>query len=283
MTQRFAVIGLGRMGARLALQAREQGFEVVGLDPAGVHPELQAAGVEPMTALSDLTSSLAAPRVVLIYLAGAIDSLLDELVAVLAPGDVIVDGATSYWRDTIRRQKRLATYAIDLVDAGTSEGARHGTCFMTGGTVEAVARVESIFKALAVDGGYVHAGPPGAGHFSKYVHDQIELGMLRAIDEGIDLLRHYDGDLDLAGVLACWRQGAVIRGWLIEAVHDELVKHGGFAEIASVVDDATPTGTMKVHGLGYHLPRTRLGARARPSLRQRTPIKLPTRPPRARR
>ena len=278
MTQRFAVIGLERMGAGVALQAREQGFEVVGLDPGGVRPELQAAGVEPMTSLSDLTSSLAAPRIVLLYVPGAIDTILDELATVLAPGDVIVDGGSSYWRDTIRRQKRLASFAIDLVDAGTAEGARHGTCFMVGGMTEAVARVESIFKALAVDGGYVHAGPPGAGHFTKYVHDEIERGMLQAIDEGMTMLRHYDGALDLAGVLSCWRQGSVIRGWLIEAVHDELVKHGGFAEVASLVEDAAPAGPMKVH----HPARTRLGARARPLLRQRTPLKLPTRPPRTR-
>jgi 6-phosphogluconate dehydrogenase len=280
MTQRFAVIGLDRMGAGLALQAREQGFEVVGLDPAGIRPELQAAGIEPMTALSDLTSSLAPPRIVLVYTSSPVDALLDELVTVLGPGDVIVDGVHAYWRDTIRRHRRLARHAIELVDAGTSEGARHGTCFMIGGVAEAVMRVEPIFKALAVDGGYVHAGPPGAGHFTKYVHDEIERGMLQAIDEGLELLRHYDGELDLAGVLSCWRQGSVIRGWLIEAVHDELVKHGGFADTSSIVDDTVPSGAMKVHG--YHSPRTRWAARARPSLRQRTPLRLPTRPPRTR-
>jgi 6-phosphogluconate dehydrogenase len=258
-TQRFGVIGLGRMGGGLALQARDRGFEVVGLDPSGVHPELQAAGVEPMTALSDLTSALAPPRVVFLYIPAGpgVDTLLDELVPVLSPGDVIVDGGNSYWGDSIRRHKRIAPHAIELVDACTSgglEGARHGACFMVGGTVEAVAQVEPIFKALAVEGGYVHAGPPGAGHFTKLVHNGIEFGMLQAIGEGIELLRKYESELDLAGVLSCWRHGSVIRGWLIDLMHEEILKYGGLDEVSSFVEDTGEVNWLVADALQMEIP-----------------------------
>lgn len=259
VTQRFAVIGLGRMGGGLALQAREKGFEVIGLDSSGVRPELQAAGIEPITALSDITSSLAAPRVVFVYIpAGpAVDTLLDQLVTVLAPGDVIVDGGNSYWGDSIRRHDRLAAHEIELVDAGTSggiEGARHGACFMVGATGEAIARVESIFQALAVGGGYVHAGPPGAGHFTKLVHNGIEFGMLQAIGEGIELLREYRNELDIAGVLSCWRHGSVIRGWLIDLMHEALVKHGGLDEVSSFVEDTGEVNWLVADALQMEIP-----------------------------
>lgn len=113
----------------------------------------------------------------------------------------------------------LAERAIHLVDFGTSggvAGARHGGCFMVGGERDAVVRIEPILKALAVDGGYVHAGPPGAGHFVKLVHNGIEFGMLQAIAEGVDLLEHYHQTLPVADVLRCWRHGSVIRSWLVD-------------------------------------------------------------------
>lgn len=259
VTQRFAVIGLGRMGGGLALQAREKGFEVIGLDPSGVRPELQAAGVEPITALSDITSSLAAPRVVFLYIPAGpdVDTLLDQLVTVLAPGDVIVDGGNSYWGDSIRRHDRLAAHKIELVDAGTSggiEGARHGACFMVGGTDEAIARIEPIFRSLAIGGGYVHAGPPGAGHFTKLVHNGIEFGMLQAIGEGVELLREYRNELDIAGVLACWCHGSVIRGWLIELMHQEFVLHGGLDEVSSFVEDTGEVNWLVADSLQMEIP-----------------------------
>lgn len=260
------------MGSGLALQAREHGFEVMGLDPQGVHPELQAAGVEPMTALSDITSSLAPPRVVFLYVPAGpdVDTLLDNLVHVLAPGDVIVDGGSSYWSDSIRRHARLARQGLELVDAGTS-GVLERACFMVGGTDAAVACVEPIFKTLAVAGGYVHAGPPGAGHFTKLVHDGIELGMLKALGEGIERMREYESDLDLAGILACWRHGSVIRGSLIEVMHDELVKHGHLDDVSSFFEDEV---SSPVAVLGRRF-KTRAAARARPLLRHRMAMKAP--------
>jgi len=166
--------------------------------------------------------------------------VIDELVPFLDPGDVIVDGGNSYWGDSIRRQRRIAPSGVELVDLGTSggvDGARRGACFMAGGEPAAVARVEPILRALAVEGGYVHAGPPGAGHFTKLVHNGIEFGMLQAIGEGVDLLERYRDPLDIAAVLSCWRHGSVIRGWLIDLMQQQYARAGGLDEIPSFVED----------------------------------------------
>jgi len=242
MSDEFGVVGLGRMGGGLALQAREHGMRVVGVDPAGLRPELTAAGVVEARGLDALASQLRPPRAVFLYVpAGpAVDRLIEDLAAHLAAGDVIVDGGNSYWGDSIRRQRRLAPSGVQLVDLGTSggvEGARHGACFMAGGEPDAVARVEPILRALAVAGGYVHAGPPGAGHFTKLVHNGIEFGMLQAIGEGIDLLEHHRDRLDVAAVLSCWRNGSVIRGWLIDLMQEQVARAGGVDKVPSYVED----------------------------------------------
>jgi 6-phosphogluconate dehydrogenase len=242
MKGEFGVVGLGRMGGGLALQARDRGMRVVGLDAAGLRPDLSAAGVEAARDHAELAAKLAAPRAVFLYVpAGpAVDHLIDDLAPHLAVGDVIVDGGNSYWGDSIRRQRRLAPTGVQLVDLGTSggvDGARRGACFMAGGEPGAVARVEPILRALAVEGGYVHAGPPGAGHFSKLVHNGIEFGMLQAIGEGVDLLERYRDRLDVAAVLSCWRHGSVIRSWLVDLMHEQYARAGGLDQIPSFVED----------------------------------------------
>ncbi|HEX5057858.1 MAG TPA: NADP-dependent phosphogluconate dehydrogenase [Kofleriaceae bacterium] len=242
MRREIGVIGLGRMGGGLAIQAARKGIHVVGYDPLGHHPELQQAGVVPIRALADFVPALATPRAIFLYIPAGpdVDVLLDQLAKLLSRGDVIVDGGNSYWGDSIHRAKRLAALGIELVDAGTSggiEGARHGACFMVGGSPAGVARVEPLLEELAVPGGYVHAGPPGAGHFTKLVHNGIEFGMLQAIGEGVDLLEHFRDQLDVAGVLACWRNGSVIRGWLIDLMHQQYATAGGMDHIPPFVED----------------------------------------------
>ena len=129
---------------------------------------------------------------------------------------------------------------IHLVDLGTSggvDGARHGACFMVGGEKEAIARIEPILLDLAIEGGYVHAGPPGAGHFTKLVHNGIEFGMLQAIGEGVDLLEHYRDPLNIAEVLKCWRNGSVIRSWLIDLMETAYRNEKGLGKIPAFVED----------------------------------------------
>ena len=238
----YGVVGLGRMGGSLARQALEKGMRVVGFTLGGATPELLEAGLEEVRSLAGLKDRLSPPRTVFLYIpAGpAVEQVFDDLAEELDEGDVLVDGGNSYWGDSIRRHRRLAERGLGFVDLGTSggfEGARHGACFMAGGEREAVARVEPILLSLAVEGGYVHAGPPGAGHFVKLVHNGIEFGMLQAIVEGLDLLEHYRDDLDIAEVLRCWRHGSVIRSWLVDLMEESYRDNGGLAEIPAYVED----------------------------------------------
>jgi 6-phosphogluconate dehydrogenase len=240
--QEMGIVGLGRMGGGLAVQARSLGFRVVGYDPGPPRPELKEAGVELRGGLEAMVAALPSPRAIFLYVPAGppVDALLEQLAPLLADGDVVVDGGNSYWGDSIRRARRLALRGIQLVDAGTSggvEGARHGACFMVGGEPAAVRRVEPILRALAVEGGYVHAGPSGAGHFTKLVHNGIEFGMLQAIGEGVDLLERYRDRLDVAGVLRCWRNGSVIRSWLVDLMHQAYGAERGLGQVPPVVED----------------------------------------------
>lgn len=217
----FGIIGLGRIGAALAHRALEKGIRVAGMRRRGPPPDLVAAGMVPVRSMDDFRAELHPPRVIFLYIpAGpAVDSVLDELAATMDPGDIVVDGGNSYWGDSIRRHHRMQAKGLQFVDVGTSggiAGARQGACFMVGGEHSAVDKIAPLLRALATEGGYVHAGGPGAGHFVKLVHNGIEFGMLQAIGEGFDLLRHYHAPLDIGGVLQTWRNGSVIRSWLVD-------------------------------------------------------------------
>ncbi|HEV8313277.1 MAG TPA: NADP-dependent phosphogluconate dehydrogenase, partial [Burkholderiaceae bacterium] len=238
----FAIVGLGRIGGNLARHALEGGLTVAGYSRGGVPKDLQAAGLQTIQRLTELRQQLAPPRIVFVYIpAGqAVDELLDELASILEPGDVVVDGGNSYWGDSKRRADALRQKHIDLLDVGTSggvEGARRGACCMAGGDAKAVALVEPILKRLAVDGGYVHAGPSGAGHFTKLVHNGIEFGMLQAIGEGVSLLEAYAAPLPVADVLRAWRHGSVIRSWLIDLMEAGYREAGGLDAIPPLVED----------------------------------------------
>src|SRR5690606_14589886 len=153
---------------------------------------------------------------------------------------VVVDGGNSYWGDSRRRAQRLAERGLRFVDVGTSggiSGARHGACFMAGGEDAAVARVEPLLRALAVPGGFVHAGRSGTGHFTKLVHNGIEFAMLQAIGEGVALLESYGERLPVANILGCWRNGSVIRSWLIELLHEQYASMGDLEQVPSHVED----------------------------------------------
>ena len=238
----YGVVGLGRMGGNLARQALEKGIRVVGFTRHSAPEDMLEAGLTEIRSYEDLKAELSPPRAVFLYIPAGppVDEVLDDLAAVLDPGDVLVDGGNSYWGDSIRRHSRLKQQDIHFVDLGTSggfDGARNGACFMAGGEREAVERVERILLKLAVEGGYVHAGPPGAGHFTKLVHNGIEFGMLQAIGEGVDLLERYRDDLDVAEVLRCYRYGSVIRSWLMDLMEASYRENGGTEEIPAYVED----------------------------------------------
>ena len=260
MKREFGVVGLGRMGGGLALQAAGKGMKVVGYDPAGLRDELSAAGVVAARDLAALKAELSSPRAIFIYIpAGpAVDKVIDQLAPHLDPGDVIVDGGNSYWGDSKRRHARLKEQGLQLVDLGTSggvDGARNGACFMAGGEREAIARIEPMLLELAVEGGYVHAGPPGAGHFVKLVHNGIEFGMLQAIAEGMDLLERFQwGKLDIPATLSCWQHGSVIRSWLVDLMHDAYVTEGGMQKVPAFVEDTGEVNWLVADALRMETP-----------------------------
>jgi 6-phosphogluconate dehydrogenase len=255
----FGVVGLGRMGGGLALQALEKGMKVAGFTLEGVRPELAQAGIREVREQAAFRGALTPPRAVFLYIpAGpAVDDALDRLASVLEPGDIVADGGNSYWGDSVRRHARLRDRGIHLVDVGTSggvEGARRGACFMVGGEREPVARIAPILEALAVPGGYVHAGPPGAGHFVKLVHNGIEFGMLQAIGEGIDLLERHPAGLDVAAVLGCWRHGSVIRSWLVDLMEEAYRAQHGLEGIPPYVEDTGEVNWLVADALRLEVP-----------------------------
>jgi 6-phosphogluconate dehydrogenase len=257
--QEFGVIGLGRIGGGLARLALEKGMRVVGSSRSGAPPELVKAGLAEVAALGEFRAKLRPPRIVLLYVpAGpAVDTILDELSTVLEPGDIVADGGNSYWGDSIRRQARLRERQIHFIDVGTSgglEGARHGACFMVGGERDPVSRLEPLLKALATQGGYVHAGPPGAGHFAKLVHNGIEFGMLQAIAEGFDLLTHHHQPLDIAAVLECWRHGSVIRSWLVDLMAQAYADDPALARPSAHIEDTGEVNWLVADAMRMEVP-----------------------------
>jgi 6-phosphogluconate dehydrogenase len=255
----FGVIGLGRIGGGLAQQALEKGLRVVGASRSGAPKALVEAGLVEIKDFQAFRDKLAAPRAVFLYVpaGAAVDKILEQLGGALEPGDLVVDGGNSYWGDSIRRHERLRERKLHFVDLGTSgglEGARHGACFMAGGEREALARLEPLLKRLAVEGGYVHAGPPGAGHFAKLVHNGIEFGMLQALGEGFGLLTHHHQRLDIAGLLECWRHGSVIRGWLVELLAQAYAADPGLGKPSSYIEDTGEVNWLVADALRMEVP-----------------------------
>jgi len=255
----FGIIGLGKMGADLALNAIGKGFAVVGLDLHAVPDELTRAGLKSAADVAGLAALLPQPRLIFLYVPAGppVDALLAQLATALSPGDIIADGGNSYWGDSIRRHARTKQHGIHFIDAGTSggpSGARDGACFMVGGDAEPVAMIEPILRKLAVEGGYVNAGPAGAGHFVKLVHNGIEFGMLQAIGEGMDLLVHYRDTLPIADVLQCWEHGSVIRSWLIELMEKLYRQQGRLDSVPDYVEDTGEVNWLVDDALHMEVP-----------------------------
>lgn len=209
----LGMVGLGRMGANLVRRLMRDGHHCVAFDvnPKAVE-ELAGEGAIGASSLEDLVGKLDKPRAVWLMLPAAIvDSTLDQLIPLLEPGDAVIDGGNSYYRDDIARAKRLAENDLHYVDCGTSGGVwglERGYCLMIGGETDVVTRLDPIFKTIApgqgsaeptpsrtrTDGtspdGYLHCGPSGAGHFVKMVHNGVEYGMMAAIGEGLSIIRH---------------------------------------------------------------------------------------------
>ena len=248
----LGILGLGRMGASLAARASGAGHDVYGWDPDGSARASAAAetGLKPAGTIGDLVEALTPPRILLMYVPHGVpvDENLDALLPALDPGDVIADGGNSHWKDSVRRHEQCDRHQVAYLDIGTSGGTSQalgwqGAAFMVGGSAEAFALAEPLLRDLAVDEQAVHhAGPAGAGHFVKLVHNAIEFGMLQSIAEGVELLVRSDYDLDLAALFEHYNHGTVIRSWLIELMANALRNEVAWDTLATEVED---TGEVK--------------------------------------
>ncbi len=211
---KIGMVGLGKMGGNMATRIGDAGHEVIGFDP---HSDASQVG-----SLAELVERLDAPRVVwaMVPAGDPTEQVVTDLAGLLSPGDVVIDGGNSNWHDSVRRAGELAERGVGFVDAGTSGGVwgrTEGYCLMVGGTPEHVATAQPIFDALKPeDGGFVHAGPVGTGHFTKMVHNGIEYGLMQAYAEGYELLARSDLGIDVDGALDAWRSGSVVRSWLLD-------------------------------------------------------------------
>ena len=218
----LGMIGLGRMGANLVRRLRRDGHTCVAYDvSADPVKELAGEGATGAFTVEEFVQKLEKPRAVWIMVpAGdATQAQIDELLQHLEPGDTIIDGGNTNFHDDVRRHETLKAKGISYVDAGTSGGVwglQVGYCLMTGGEPEAVKALEPIFLSLAPEGGYMHVGGPGAGHYVKMVHNGIEYGLMQAYAEGFEIMHASSYPLDLGAISELWMQGSVVRSWLLE-------------------------------------------------------------------
>jgi 6-phosphogluconate dehydrogenase len=231
----LGMVGLGRMGAGMTERLDRDAHEIKTYDPK-----------VPSTAgsLQELVQQLEPPRAVWLMIpAGEItENAFKDLLSALEPGDTIVDGGNSNFRDSQRRHREAVERQLHFVDAGVSGGIwglRVGFCLMVGGDEEPVGRLEPIFRSLAPEDGYAHVGPSGAGHFVKMVHNGIEYGLMQAYGEGFEIMHASEFGLDLHEIAGIWRNGSVVRSWLLELLHTAFEQDGSDLEkLEGYVEDS---------------------------------------------
>ncbi|MBI4296040.1 MAG: decarboxylating 6-phosphogluconate dehydrogenase [Chloroflexi bacterium] len=241
------MVGMGRMGSNMALRLLHGGHRVLIYDIIKESMTLVVeAGARGTSSLTELVEELAKPRVVwLMVPAGdTTQGVIDILSAELAPGDIVVDGGNSNYKDSARRATALAKIGVNFLDIGISGGIwglQNGYCLMAGGDINAYQRIEPILKTLApaLKQGYGHVGPSGAGHFVKMVHNGIEYGLMQAYAEGFELMQaKLEFSLDLAQIAENWRHGSVVRSWLLDLTASALQEDPALSEVAAYVEDS---------------------------------------------
>lgn len=243
----LGMIGLGRMGGNMAQRLVRGGHRVAGYarNPDTLK-EIKEKGIVPASTLEALVNELKSPRTIwLMVPAGApVDETITALWPLLIPGDTIIEGGNSNYKDTQRRAQMLATSKIHYVDVGTSGGVwglQNGYSIMVGGDEQVVEGLRPIFETLAPapDKGWGRVGPSGAGHFTKMIHNGIEYGMMQAYGEGFAILRHkQELNLDLHQIAEIWRDGSVVQSWLLDLTAAALAENPGLEGIAPYVADS---------------------------------------------
>ncbi|MGA9526501.1 MAG: decarboxylating 6-phosphogluconate dehydrogenase [Terriglobales bacterium] len=267
----LGMVGLGRMGANMTRRLMRGGHQLVvsDLSPDAVK-QIAGEGATGSSSLDDLVAKLTPPRAawVMVPSGDATEKTVQSLLSRMQPGDTIIDGGNSYFKDDVRRSQICAAKGVHYVDVGTSGGVwglERGYCMMIGGPQEAVQRLDPIFKTLApgrgdiprtpgfdklggtAENGYIHCGPSGSGHFVKMVHNGIEYGIMQAYAEGFDIFKNATSkelpadiryDLNLPEIAEVWRRGSVISSWLLDLTAMALVENPTLAEYSGFVQDS---------------------------------------------
>ncbi len=279
----IAMIGLGKMGSNMLLRLLGGGHRVVAYDLHEVAIQsAEAAGAEGARSLAEVATKLSPPRAVWVMVPSGnpTESTITALAEHLSPGDIIVDGGNSNYKDSLRRAAWLKERGLHFVDVGTSGGVwglTEGYSIMVGGETTVVAQLRPIFETLApaVDQGWGHVGPNGAGHFVKMIHNGIEYGLMQAYAEGFELMQQKkEFNLDLAQIAQIWRYGSVIRSWLLDLTAAALAENVTLAGIAAYVPDSGEGRWTVVEAieLGCAIPVITMALESRFRSRQEAPF-----------
>jgi len=245
----IAVIGLGKMGANMARRLAQGGHAVVVYNRTvekAVVLAREEVNISAAAVLADITVQLTPPRTcwLMVPAGEATDAMIEALMDILSPGDRVVDGGNSFYRDSVRRAARLAAQGIGFVDVGTSGGIwglAEGYSLMIGGSDADIVHLTPVFETLAPTParGWGHVGPAGAGHFVKMVHNGIEYGLMQAYAEGFEILKaKKDYNLDLSQIAGIWRYGSVVRSWLLDLISAALSEDQNLTAIKGWVADS---------------------------------------------
>ena len=268
------MIGLGKMGANMTRRLCRGGVDVIGYNRSSeiIEQLVKEEGMQAASSLADAIRQLATPRIIWLMLPSGdpTETTINELIKLLDPGDLIIDGGNSNYHDSQRRGQMLQKHDMGFVDAGTSGGVwglDNGYCLMAGGEAQYIKLLEPALKVLApaADRGWSHVGPIGSGHFTKMIHNGIEYGMMQAYAEGFALLKgKQEFDLDLAQISELWRHSSVVRSWLLDLMADFLHEDQQLDDMQPfvadsgegrwTVDEATAQGTpAPVLALALHM------------------------------
>jgi 6-phosphogluconate dehydrogenase len=242
----IAMIGLGRMGMNMAKRLLIGGHEVVAFNRTpSKTDQLVKEGAIGAYSINEVVEKLSPPRIIWIMLPAGptIDDYIVKLKEVLSAGDIIIDGGNTYYKDDIRRADQLAEKGVKFVDAGVSGGIwglKSGYCLMIGGEKEICQYLDSIFRTMAPEEGYLRCGSVGAGHFLKMIHNGIEYGMMQAYGEGFDILEAspYSESFDYAEIAHLWNRGSVVRSWLLELIENAFGRDAKLSDISGYVEDS---------------------------------------------
>lgn len=260
---KIGMIGLGRMGANMTQRLLDGGHQVVAHDlQEEAIQTAEVAGAEGARSLDELAARLPTPRVawMMVPAGGPTESVVNVLAEQFSPGDIVVDGGNSNYKDSMRRAEALGSRGLHFVDVGTSGGIwglSEGYSLMIGGEEAAVEQLQPLFETLApgADLGWGHVGPAGSGHFVKMIHNGIEYGMMQAFAEGFEIMKSKkEFGLDLAQIAEVWRHGSVVRSWLLDLIARALAEDAELAGIRAWVPDSGEGRWTVVEAIDLDVP-----------------------------